>query len=82
MMNGLRFGVAAVSLTILGAILGSSVAAQQKPLDVMPPKLVYTVHTLSNGLQVIFLEDHAIPVINLQIWYHVGSKDEQPGHTG
>src|ERR1700735_5390097 len=82
MMNGLRFGVAAVGLTVLIAILGASVAAQQKPMDVMPPKLVYTVHTLPNGLQVLFLEDHAIPVINLQVWYHVGSKDEQPGHTG
>ena len=82
MKNGVRFGVAAVALAVLGAILGSSVAAQEKPTDVLPPKLVYTVHTLPNGLQVIFLEDHAVPVINLQIWYHVGSKDEQPGHTG
>ena len=28
------------------------------------------------------LEDHAAPVINLQMWYHVGSKDEKTGHTG
>jgi zinc protease len=82
MVHGIRFGVAALGLTMLGSILTSSAGAQQKPLDVMPPKLVYTVHTLSNGLQVIFLEDHAVPVINLQVWYHVGSKDEQPGHTG
>jgi zinc protease len=82
MKNGIRFGVAALGLAILATILSLSVAAQDKPLDAMPPKLVYTVHTLSNGLQVIFLEDHAIPVINLQVWYHVGSKDEQAGHTG
>jgi zinc protease len=82
MKNGIRFGVAALGLTILATILSLRVAAQDKPLDAMPPKLVYTVHTLSNGLQVIFLEDHAIPVINLQVWYHVGSKDEQAGHTG
>jgi zinc protease len=82
MMNGIRFGAAALALALLAAILASSASAQQGPLDVMPPKLVYTVHTLSNGLQVIFLEDHAVPVINLQVWYHVGSKDEQPGHTG
>src|SRR5450432_650136 len=81
MMNGIRFGVAALGLAFLAA-LASSVTAQQKPQDVMPPTLVYTVHNLSNGLQVIFLEDHAVPVINLQVWYHVGSKDEQAGHTG
>jgi zinc protease len=82
MMNSIRFRVVALALTLLAATLASSALAQEKPLDVMPPKLVYTVHTLSNGLQVIFLEDHAVPVINLQVWYHVGSKDEQPGHTG
>lgn len=81
MKNGIRFGVAALGLAFLAA-LASSVTAQQKPQDVMPPTLVYTVHNLSNGLQVIFLEDHAVPVINLQVWYHVGSKDEQAGHTG
>jgi zinc protease len=82
MMNGIRLGVAALGLTLLATIFTSPVTAQQKPVDVMPPKLDYTVHTLSNGLQVIFLEDHAIPVINLQVWYHVGSKDEQTGRTG
>jgi len=82
MMNGVRFSVAALSVTILAAIFSSSVAAQQKTADIMPPKLVYSVHTLPNGLQVILLEDHTVPVINLQVWYHVGSKDEQPGRTG
>jgi zinc protease len=33
-------------------------------------------------LKVILLEDHAVPVINLQVWYHIGSKDERPGRTG
>ena len=47
-----------------------------------PPKLGFTTHTLSNGLQVILLENHEVPVIDLQIWYHVGGKDELPGHTG
>ena len=55
---------------------------QDKPEQVRPPKLNFTTHTLANGLQVILLEDHAAPVINLQVWYHVGAKDEQPGHTG
>jgi zinc protease len=82
MMNGVRFGVAILCVTILATLFSSSVAAQQKPADVMPPKLAYTVHTLPNGLQVIFLEDHTVPVINLQVWYHVGSKDELPGRTG
>jgi zinc protease len=49
---------------------------------VRPPKLDYTMTTLSNGLQVVFLEDHSTPIVHAEIWYHVGSKNERPGRTG
>ena len=39
-------------------------------------------HTLSNGLDVILHEDHNIPVVAVNVWYHVGSKDEEIGRTG
>ena len=38
--------------------------------------------TLSNGLDVILHEDHAIPLVAVNVWYHVGSKDEEQGRTG
>ena len=38
--------------------------------------------TLSNGLDVILHEDHTIPVAAVNVWYHVGSKDEEMGRTG
>jgi len=41
-----------------------------------------TRHTLDNGLDVLLHEDHACPIIAVNIWYHVGSKNEQPGRTG
>ncbi len=47
-----------------------------------PPQLRVASHQLANGLRVLMVEDHAAPVINLQMWYHVGSKDEKPGRTG
>ncbi len=50
--------------------------------QVVPPPLLFRVTTLKNGLRVITHEDHSAPVINLQVWYHVGSKDERPGRTG
>lgn len=37
---------------------------------------------LRNGLRVLMLEEHDAPVIGIQVWYHVGSKDEAPGKTG
>jgi zinc protease len=74
----LRFSMVLV-LASLAAALSS---AQQQSAEVRPPKLDFTTHTLANGLQVILLENHSVPVINLQVWYHVGGKDEQPGRTG
>ena len=38
--------------------------------------------TLPNGLQVIVHEDHSVPVVAVNMWYHVGSSDEKPGRTG
>jgi zinc protease len=37
---------------------------------------------LANGLRVEMVENHDAPVVNVQVWYHVGSKDEGPGQTG
>jgi zinc protease len=42
----------------------------------------FTKHTLSNGLDVLLHEDHGCPIVAVNLWYHVGSKNEQPGHTG
>ena len=47
-----------------------------------PKPIEYKETVLSNGLKVITHEDHSTPVINLQVWFHVGSKDEKAGHTG
>ncbi len=38
--------------------------------------------TLSNGLDVILHEDHTLPMVAVNVWYHVGSKDEEVGKTG
>ena len=39
-------------------------------------------YTLPNGLRVILSEDHATPIVAVNLWYHVGSGDERPGRTG
>jgi zinc protease len=49
---------------------------------VRPPKLEFLRTTLPNGLTVVLHEDHSTPIVHLQIWYHVGSKNERPGRTG
>ena len=47
-----------------------------------PPKFDYAMTTLPNGMQVVMLEDHSTPIIQAEVWYHVGSKNEKPGRTG
>lgn len=37
---------------------------------------------LENGLRVLTLEDHHVPIVSVQVWYHVGSKDENPARQG
>ena len=44
--------------------------------------LPFTKHTLANGLDVLLHEDRACPIVAVNVWYHVGSKNERPGHTG
>jgi len=39
-------------------------------------------HQLDNGLTVIVHEDHKVPIVAVNLWYHVGSKNEKPGRTG
>ena len=42
----------------------------------------YKKFTLDNGLTLIVHEDHKAPIVAVNIWYHVGSKNEKPGKTG
>jgi len=44
--------------------------------------LRFSKHTLANGLDVLLHEDRDCPIVAVNIWYHVGSKNERPGHTG
>jgi len=46
------------------------------------PELQFEKYELPNGLDVILYEDHTIPMVSVNIWYHVGSKNETPGRTG
>jgi zinc protease len=67
------------AVAVLAAI---TIAAPTTHAAVRPPKLDYTMTTLPNGLNVVLLEDHSTPIVHVQIWYHVGSKNERAGRTG
>ena len=46
------------------------------------PKVKVDEMILANGLHALMVESHLSPVINVEVWYHVGSKDERKGQTG
>ena len=55
-----------------------STASPQIPI----PDIKYTKFVLKNGLTVLVHEDHKAPIVAVNTWYHVGSKNEKPGKTG
>jgi len=46
------------------------------------PQVRYDKTTLPNGLELILVEDHRLPIVAVNIWYHVGPANEAPGLTG
>jgi zinc protease len=70
----------ALAVVSIAAVLSSLPATLSAALR--PPKLQYQITTLPNGLTVVLSEDHSTPIVHLQLWYHVGSKNEKPGRTG
>lgn len=50
--------------------------------SVSHPRLVFEEYDLPNGLHVILCPSHSVPLVSLNLWYHVGSKDEDPRRTG
>jgi zinc protease len=67
--------VAALALVALSA--ATPVSAKTDPLEIP-----YSVFKLDNGLTVVVHEDRKAPIVAVNVWYHVGSKDERPGKTG
>src|ERR1019366_2748625 len=57
-----------------------SSAASAQPSDL--PTIKFEKYTLPNGLVVILSEDHRLPLVSTNIWYHVGPANELPGRTG
>jgi zinc protease len=74
---GRGIGIASLALALL-----LPTAANAGGDDVTGLAIDYQSYTLDNGLQVLLSEDHDIPVVRVEVWYHVGSKDEVEGRSG
>src|SRR3989454_6933431 len=76
-MEQMRKWTATWSLLLALALVWWAQPLQAEELD-----WKVTQETLTNGLTVVMLEDHHAPVVSLQVWYKVGSRNEQLGITG
>ncbi len=56
--------------------------ASNAPAILKIAPVVYRERRLANGLQVISVENRSSPTVSLQVWYHVGSRDDPPGRSG
>ena len=86
-MSRLRSFAALATLALIGHPGPSRAAKPGKAApataaSVAAPKLDIKSWTLPNGLQVLFLGDHKAPIATVQVFYHVGSKDEHVGIRG
>src|SRR5438876_10079123 len=74
----MKFATLATAMTLAAATpaFAQQASAQSKI------ELQYTQFTLPNGLTVILHEDHAVPLVSTNMWYHVGSAREKTGRTG
>ena len=71
------------ALALMATFASTGVTAQSAPGDAaLRLKLPFEKYTLQNGMEVVLHEDRRTPVVALNLWYHVGSKDEAPGKNG
>ncbi len=64
------------------ALSGLALAVAVGPLAGQAGRITFDTFSLANGLRVITSEDHSTPIIAVDVWYNVGSRNERPGRSG
>ena len=86
-MNASRMSRKLCILSLTAALASSCAQAPQPAAPPQTqssdiPKIEFDKYTLPNGLDVIVTEDHRLPLVAVNLWYHVGPANEEPGRTG
>jgi zinc protease len=71
-----------LTVVLLSLFAAVAAAAAPKPAPLPVADIPYQKFVLANGLTLLVHEDHKAPVVAVNVWYHVGSKDERLGRTG
>jgi zinc protease len=71
-----------LAFVLAAALAPAFVPAAARSGEIPIPEIAYQKYVLGNGLTLIVHEDHKAPIVAVNVWYHVGSKNEKPGKTG
>ena len=66
---------------LAASVVAAPLVADAAAFD-QPPVIPFEKYKLDNGLEVILSQDRSLPVVAVNIWYHVGAGDEVAGRTG
>ncbi len=69
-------------LLVLALVASAAPAFPARAAELPIPDIPFQKYTLGNGLTLIVHEDHKAPIVAVNVWYHVGSKNEKLGRTG
>jgi zinc protease len=88
-MTRLRLLASFASVILISAVLAAQAPSPTRGAEAPPPqnasdlpKVEFEKYTLPNGLQVILHVDRKLPIVHVNEWFHVGSKNEPAGRTG
>ena len=74
--------LSALGLVLMISLSQPLLGQKKNPASSDSIKIPFETYKLPNGLTVILSEDHTTPTVAVDVWYHVGSKNETPGRTG
>ncbi len=79
----MRYVLPAALLLCTGLAIADDGQAEIKAPEPSPdPQIPFEKYTLDNGLEVILIQDNAVPLVAVSVWYHVGAGYETPGKSG
>lgn len=78
----MRYSLSLLALGLTLSLYGSAAAQTANTAPIAAPDISYQKFVLDNGLTLIVHEDHKAPIVAVNVWYHVGSKNEPEGRSG
>ena len=82
MSSRMRRSIALVTLLLAAAVTSLGGQTARPAFDRKAVEIPYQKFVLDNGLTLLVHTDHAVPVVGVNLYYHVGSRNERPGKTG